>query len=167
MHVYNAIVVLKEVLPAFPVATGDIASGQQILNALISVMEKETRSDLKILGNAYLASLKKRESFWAGPSVPQQKQLKASHLQSLEGLRLMYRCSLYQQHRPRNTHRLLGVMWRKIVHQRWLAPPMHPRPPMGISHITSLRPLHHPDQGPTPMVLLLWQSTSRRRRTLR
>ncbi|KAG0699864.1 transcription factor/nuclear export subunit protein 2-domain-containing protein [Suillus ampliporus] len=64
MHVYNAIIVLKEILPVFPLAAvGD--AGPAIDTVMEKFLEKEERGDLKILGRAYSASLKKRESFWA------------------------------------------------------------------------------------------------------
>ncbi|KAG2755797.1 hypothetical protein P692DRAFT_20853707 [Suillus brevipes Sb2] len=68
MHVYNAIIVLKEILPVFPLAAvGD--AGPAIDNVMEKFLEKEERGDLKILGRAYSASLKKRESFWAVPKT--------------------------------------------------------------------------------------------------
>ncbi|KAG1857214.1 transcription factor/nuclear export subunit protein 2-domain-containing protein [Suillus tomentosus] len=66
MHVYNAIIVLKEILPVFPLAAvGD--AGPAIDTVMEKFLEKEERGDLKILGRAYSASLKKREPFWAVP----------------------------------------------------------------------------------------------------
>ncbi|KAG2148090.1 transcription factor/nuclear export subunit protein 2-domain-containing protein [Suillus clintonianus] len=66
MHVYNAIIVLKEILPVFPLAAvGD--AGPAIDSVMEKFLEKEERGDLKILGRAYSASLKKREPFWAVP----------------------------------------------------------------------------------------------------
>ncbi|KAG1756059.1 transcription factor/nuclear export subunit protein 2-domain-containing protein [Suillus lakei] len=68
MHVYNAIIVLKEILPVFPLAAvGD--AGPAIDTVMEKFLEKEERGDLKILGRAYSASLKKRESFWAVPKT--------------------------------------------------------------------------------------------------
>ncbi|EGO01596.1 hypothetical protein SERLA73DRAFT_49063 [Serpula lacrymans var. lacrymans S7.3] len=66
MHVYNAIIVLKEILPVFPLATVSDA-GPAIDNVMEKFLEKEERGDLKILGRAYAASLKKREALWAVP----------------------------------------------------------------------------------------------------
>jgi THO complex subunit 2 len=51
MHVYNAIIVLKEILPVFPLAT--VAdSGPQLDKAMDQFLETEERGDLKILGKA-------------------------------------------------------------------------------------------------------------------
>ena len=65
MHVYNAIIVLKEVLPVFPVAAASGPAGYSLVTVLDRLLEKEERGDLKILARAYHASLKKRESIWA------------------------------------------------------------------------------------------------------
>jgi THO complex subunit 2 len=81
MHVYNAIIVLKEILPVFPLATVAPDTGPAINTAVDQLLEKEERGDLKILGKAYVlrwyipgvkltlfsysASLKKREHYWA------------------------------------------------------------------------------------------------------
>ncbi|KAM6495643.1 Transcription factor/nuclear export subunit protein 2 domain containing protein [Amanita muscaria] len=69
MHVYNAIIVLKEVLPVFPLASVTDTGGA-IDAAMDKLLETEERGDLKILGRAYSASLKKRESLWALPKIP-------------------------------------------------------------------------------------------------
>lgn len=68
MHVYNAIIVLKEVLPVFPVAAASGTAGYSLVTVLDRLLEKEERGDLKILARAYHASLKKRESIWALPA---------------------------------------------------------------------------------------------------
>lgn len=53
MHVYNAIIVLKEILPVFPL--GAVAEvGVSINAAMDHLLEKEERGDLKILGKAYV-----------------------------------------------------------------------------------------------------------------
>jgi len=65
MHVYNAIIVLKEVLPVFPVAAASGTAGYSLVTVLDRLLEREERGDLKILARAYHASLKKRESIWA------------------------------------------------------------------------------------------------------
>lgn len=64
MHVYNTIIVLKEILPVFPVASVNEASGPALEMAMEKFLEKEDRDDLKILGRAYVASLQKREPAW-------------------------------------------------------------------------------------------------------
>lgn len=68
MHVYNAIIVLKEVLPVFPVAAASGTAGYSLITVLERLLEKEERGDLKILARAYHASLKKRESIWSLPA---------------------------------------------------------------------------------------------------
>lgn len=52
MHVYNAIVVLKEILPVFPMAAVAPYMGMRLDNAINTFVEKEERGDLKILGKA-------------------------------------------------------------------------------------------------------------------
>ncbi|KAI9063149.1 hypothetical protein FKP32DRAFT_1651303 [Trametes sanguinea] len=75
MHIYNAIVVLKEILPVFPVAAVNEYSGANVVRSVERFLEKEERGDLKILGRAYYASLKKREPIWAATiPVPVPKQ---------------------------------------------------------------------------------------------
>ncbi|KAL7282472.1 hypothetical protein ACG7TL_003943 [Trametes sanguinea] len=82
MHIYNAIVVLKEILPVFPVAAVNEYSGANLVRSVERFLEKEERGDLKILGRAYYASLKKRESIWAATlavTVPKQAPLAPSN----------------------------------------------------------------------------------------
>lgn len=67
MHVYNAIIVLKEILPVFPIAAVNEHAGPALEMAIEKFVEKEERGDLKILGRAYAASFKKRESIWSPP----------------------------------------------------------------------------------------------------
>lgn len=51
MHVYNAIIVLKEILPVFPLASvGEY--GPVIDNMIDKLVEGEERGDLKILSRA-------------------------------------------------------------------------------------------------------------------
>ena len=51
MHVYNTIVVLKEILPVFPlIAVGE--TGPQLDRAIQECLETEERGDLKILMRA-------------------------------------------------------------------------------------------------------------------
>ncbi|KXN87957.1 THO complex subunit 2 [Leucoagaricus sp. SymC.cos] len=69
MHVYNAIIVLKEILPVFPLAVVQ-SSGSDLNSAIDQLLENEQRGDLKILGKAYSASLKKREHLWAPKTSP-------------------------------------------------------------------------------------------------
>ncbi|THH02395.1 hypothetical protein EW026_g445 [Hermanssonia centrifuga] len=83
MHVYNTIIVLKEILPVFPLAAVNETSGATLDAAIDRFVEKEERGDLKILGRAYAASLKKREPMWAPPakiakSIPSAPSAKSS-----------------------------------------------------------------------------------------
>ena len=55
MHVYNTIIVLKEILPVFPVSSVYEFSGLNLSRAMDKFVEKEERGDLKILGRAYVA----------------------------------------------------------------------------------------------------------------
>ncbi|KAG7448931.1 uncharacterized protein BT62DRAFT_653210 [Guyanagaster necrorhizus] len=73
MHVYNAILVLKEILPVFPLSTVATHGGVKLNHAMEKFLENEKRGDLMILGRAYAATLKKREPFWTPPKVPAGK----------------------------------------------------------------------------------------------
>ncbi|KAJ7591413.1 transcription factor/nuclear export subunit protein 2-domain-containing protein [Mycena floridula] len=64
MHVYNAIIVMKEILPVFPLASVMDAPAADLNQAMDNLIENEERGDLKILARAYSASLKKRETLW-------------------------------------------------------------------------------------------------------
>lgn len=52
MHVYNAIIVLKELLPVFPVHKVFEPSGRVLDIAISRLLENEGRGDLKILAKA-------------------------------------------------------------------------------------------------------------------
>ncbi|KAH8106136.1 transcription factor/nuclear export subunit protein 2-domain-containing protein [Cristinia sonorae] len=82
MHVYNAIIVLKEILPVFPIAAMAPQMGARLDMAVNAFVEKEERGDLKILGKAYQASLKKRESFWAVPTLEKPSAPRSSAAQA-------------------------------------------------------------------------------------
>ena len=91
MHVYNAIIVLKEILPVFPLSAVIDLTGPPLNQVIETFVEKEERGDLKILARAcvfcfvfnffnhptqltanvfrYHASLKKREHLWAPANV--------------------------------------------------------------------------------------------------
>ncbi|KAI0032028.1 transcription factor/nuclear export subunit protein 2-domain-containing protein, partial [Vararia minispora EC-137] len=75
MHVYNAIIILKEVLPVFPLAAVHPDQGTYLNNVMETFIAKEDRGDLKILARAYHASLKKREPLWTPVKVGVQKVL--------------------------------------------------------------------------------------------
>ncbi|KIY45922.1 hypothetical protein FISHEDRAFT_76157 [Fistulina hepatica ATCC 64428] len=69
MHVYNAIIVLKEVLPVYPLADVNAFAGSEIDGYIDTLLENEQRGDLKVLGRAYSASLKKCRSRWEQPAT--------------------------------------------------------------------------------------------------
>ncbi|KAF9569407.1 hypothetical protein CPC08DRAFT_182366 [Agrocybe pediades] len=68
MHVYNAIIVMKEILDVFPLAAVN-ESGPAVSAAVERFVEHEERGDLKILARSYFAGLKKKENDWL-PKMP-------------------------------------------------------------------------------------------------
>jgi THO complex subunit 2 len=70
MHIHNAIVVLQEILPVFPVSAVNSASGKAISEAMAKCIEVEHREDLKILAGAYNARFLKAKAIWEAPQVP-------------------------------------------------------------------------------------------------
>lgn len=54
MHVYNTIIVLKEILPVFPIAAASGMGGYSLATAIDALLENEERGDLKILAKAYV-----------------------------------------------------------------------------------------------------------------
>ena len=74
MHNYNAILVLKELLPVFPpkgvlprvgpVGPSLVEQVEQALARETALPPKKQRSDLKLLTNSYLAQLKLVRSRW-------------------------------------------------------------------------------------------------------
>lgn len=52
MHVYNAIIVMKEILDVFPMASVNEHSGSNINAAIDRFLETEERGDLKILARS-------------------------------------------------------------------------------------------------------------------
>lgn len=54
MHVYNAIIVLKEILPVFPLSAVIDLTGPPLNQVIETFIEKEERGDLKILARAYV-----------------------------------------------------------------------------------------------------------------
>jgi THO complex subunit 2 len=52
MRVYNSIVVLKEILPVFPLAEVSLESGATLNAAMDKFVETEERDNLKVLGRA-------------------------------------------------------------------------------------------------------------------
>jgi Transcription factor/nuclear export subunit protein 2 len=74
MHNYNAILILKELLPVFPpkgvlprvgpVGPSLVEQVEQALARETALPPKKQRSDLKLLTNSYLAQLKLVRSRW-------------------------------------------------------------------------------------------------------
>ncbi|KAH9077515.1 transcription factor/nuclear export subunit protein 2-domain-containing protein [Lactarius deliciosus] len=56
MHVYNAIIVLKEILPVFPLSAVIDLTGPSLIQVIETFIEKEERGDLKILARALTPS---------------------------------------------------------------------------------------------------------------
>ncbi|THH08122.1 hypothetical protein EW145_g2921 [Phellinidium pouzarii] len=71
MHVYNAVLVLKEIIEVFPIAAVNEVVGSSIDLEIQRLVQSEERGDLKILARAYSSSLKKRERLWAMPKNAQ------------------------------------------------------------------------------------------------
>ncbi|KAH8830615.1 transcription factor/nuclear export subunit protein 2-domain-containing protein [Flagelloscypha sp. PMI_526] len=69
IHVYNSIIVLKELLPVFPLFDVAGLAGPYLYMELKQFLEKEDRGDLKVIARAYIAGLEKRRSFWEKPRV--------------------------------------------------------------------------------------------------
>lgn len=64
MHVYNAILVLKEVLPVFPLSEVSDC-GRMLHDAVEQRIETEQRGDLKIICTTYLSGLRARQNLWS------------------------------------------------------------------------------------------------------
>ncbi|KAG8687459.1 THO complex subunit 2 [Ceratobasidium sp. 394] len=64
MHIRNAIIVLTEVLPVFPMKEISHNSGPAIINAVRELLEKETRPDLFNMTQSYHGQLNSRRSQW-------------------------------------------------------------------------------------------------------
>ena len=58
MHVYNAILVLKEILEVFPIAAVNEVVGSSIDFEISKLINSEERGDLKILARACVYPLK-------------------------------------------------------------------------------------------------------------
>ncbi|KZS97683.1 hypothetical protein SISNIDRAFT_481583 [Sistotremastrum niveocremeum HHB9708] len=78
IHIHNAIVILKEILEVFPVATVNSATGKFIYRAIELCHAHETRRDLQILAASYKARLHGREKFWMAPDAPSESKPKSS-----------------------------------------------------------------------------------------
>ena len=57
MHVYNTIIVLKEILPVFPLAAVSENFGPLLKQHMEHFLDKEKRGDLKILGRASVSHM--------------------------------------------------------------------------------------------------------------
>ncbi|KAG8744851.1 THO complex subunit 2 [Ceratobasidium sp. 414] len=64
MHIRNAIIVLTEVLPVFPMKEISHNSGPAIINAVRELLEKETRPDLFNMAQSYHGQLNSRRPQW-------------------------------------------------------------------------------------------------------
>jgi len=73
MHIHNAILILQEILPVFPIRSVNSASGTAIADAMAICLNTETRGDLKILASSYNARFQKAKSIWEAAPVPQPK----------------------------------------------------------------------------------------------
>ena len=69
IHVHNAIIVLKEVLPVFPVAAASGTAGHSLVTVFDCLVEREERGYLKILARVYHASLELRTGMIRLPFV--------------------------------------------------------------------------------------------------
>ena len=54
MHVYNAVLVLKEIIEVFPIAAVNEVVGSSIDLEIQKLVQSEERGDLKILARAYV-----------------------------------------------------------------------------------------------------------------
>lgn len=66
MHVCNSILVLKEILPVFPLGIIHSSTGQFLDDALQSLLSVEKRGDIKILATSYQGQLRMTKKEWAG-----------------------------------------------------------------------------------------------------
>ena len=57
MHVYNAILVLKEIIDVFPLANVNEVVGSSIDLEIQKLVQTEERGDLKIIARAYVVSV--------------------------------------------------------------------------------------------------------------
>ncbi|KAJ7067990.1 transcription factor/nuclear export subunit protein 2-domain-containing protein [Mycena amicta] len=69
MRIYNSIVMLKEILPVFPLATVSAEPGTTLMQTMEKFLETEERDNLKVLGRSYHDQLKKREPLWSKPAT--------------------------------------------------------------------------------------------------
>jgi len=67
MHISNSILVLKEVLPVFPLGMIQDSTGQFLDDALQKLLSEEKRGDIKILATSYQGQLRMAKREWAPP----------------------------------------------------------------------------------------------------
>ncbi|OCB90862.1 hypothetical protein A7U60_g1886 [Sanghuangporus baumii] len=89
MHVYNAVLVLKEIIEVFPIAAVNEVVGSRIDLEIQKLVQSEERGDLKILARAYSSSLKKREKLWAMPKDAQPSKSVAGRATSSHSVNQM------------------------------------------------------------------------------
>lgn len=70
MHISNAIFILKEILPVFPLGAIHNSTGQFLDQALQQLLATEKRGDIKILATSYQGQLRMAKKEWTVPSVP-------------------------------------------------------------------------------------------------
>jgi hypothetical protein len=64
MHVSNAIIVLKEILPVFPLGIINSNTGRFLDDALQKLLANEKRGDIKILATSYQGQLRMAKKEW-------------------------------------------------------------------------------------------------------
>jgi THO complex subunit 2 len=64
MHVSNAILVLKEILPVFPLGVINSGTGFFLDEALQTLLSTEKRGDIKILATSYQGQLRMARKDW-------------------------------------------------------------------------------------------------------
>ncbi len=57
MHVYNAVLILKEIIDIFPLASVNEVAGSNLDRVMQRLVQHEERGDLKILAISYVFSL--------------------------------------------------------------------------------------------------------------
>jgi len=69
MHVYNAIIVLKEILPVFPLSAVIDLTGPPLNQVIETFIEKEERGDLKIINLPGIMPVSRSENIYGRPEV--------------------------------------------------------------------------------------------------
>ncbi|VDB90065.1 unnamed protein product [Peniophora sp. CBMAI 1063] len=80
MRVYNATIILKEILPVFPLLTVSVELGPRVEQPVKALLDKEMamppqerRNDLMTVARAYHSALHKRESYWMPKTPPKPR----------------------------------------------------------------------------------------------